>query len=83
MGMRCKEVHICGGMEAQNIVKKITLACGDDFQLNEYKRFSELTVANKSLATHPNQPGAYKWVSWSKDNARTVYALSVCFTSPV
>lgn len=63
IGLRCKEIHVCGGMEAKGIVKKIAQSCGDHFEVQEYERFSELTVASKSLASYPDQANAYKLVS--------------------
>ena len=39
LGVRCKEVHVCGGAEAIEIVKKIANMCGDDFELHRYERF--------------------------------------------
>lgn len=53
MGVRCKEIHLCGGLEARQIVEKITRLCGDDFELKTYKRFGELRVQEKSLAKSP------------------------------
>ena len=50
MGVRCKEIHCCGGIEARQILEKITKLCGDTFEINTYKRFGELRVQEKSLA---------------------------------
>jgi len=50
MGVRCKEIHVCGGTEAREIVQKICKMCGDDFEIKTYKRFSELKVQTESLA---------------------------------
>ena len=38
-GVRCKEVHVCGGMEGLDIVKKIVGDCGDQFELKKHSRF--------------------------------------------
>ena len=57
--MRCKEVHVCGGAEAIDIVKKICRMCGDDFELHRYKRFSDLKVLDNSIAKSPTSKGAY------------------------
>lgn len=62
IGTRCKEIHVCGGLEAKELVERIADACGDDFELNKYERFSELTLARKSLASNPDEMGSYKWV---------------------
>lgn len=60
LGVRCKEVHVCGGAEAIDIVKKICKMCGDDFELHRYERFSDLKVQSKSLANTPSARGSYK-----------------------
>ena len=39
LGVRCKEIHVCGGAEAISIVKKMAEKCGDDFELHRYERF--------------------------------------------
>ncbi|KAL7519253.1 hypothetical protein ACHAWX_004038 [Stephanocyclus meneghinianus] len=59
MGVRCKEVHVCGGLEAQDIVKKIAKMCGDDFEMKTYHRFGELKVQDKSLASSSTSKGSY------------------------
>jgi len=75
LGARCKEVHVCGGMEAIDIVKKICKMCGDDFELHTYKRFSNLKVLDNSLAKTPSSKGSYEnvqpgdcVVAFSKDD---------------
>lgn len=60
LGLRCKEIHICGGMEAESIARKIAAACGDEFQINRYERFSELTVADASIAATSSTLGSYR-----------------------
>jgi len=59
MGMRCKEIHVCGGLEATEIVQKLAKACGDDYELNTYKRFSALTVEDESLASFVEEEGSF------------------------
>mmetsp|Transcript_16505 Transcript_16505/g.40327 ORF Transcript_16505/g.40327 Transcript_16505/m.40327 type:complete len:948 (-) Transcript_16505:607-3450(-) len=60
MGLRCKEIHVCGGWEAKKIVQKIAKACGDEFEVHKYERFSKLNVGDQSLAVDPTKEGAYK-----------------------
>jgi ATP-dependent RNA helicase SUPV3L1/SUV3 len=66
MGLRCKEVHCCGGLEAVTLIQKIANACNDDFEVKRYERFSKLTVAETSLASSAEQGGSYKWVRFQK-----------------
>lgn len=63
LGLRCKEIHLCGGLEARNIVEKIVKACGDELEVHTYERFSELQLSRKSLSNDPNVAGAYRNVS--------------------
>lgn len=39
LGIRCQEIHLCGGMEAKGIVEKMVKLCGDDLEVHEYVRF--------------------------------------------
>lgn len=60
MGLRCKEIHVCGGLEAIDIAKKIVDACGDDFELICYERFSDLKVSKSSLPHNLKKKGSYR-----------------------
>jgi ATP-dependent RNA helicase SUPV3L1/SUV3 len=42
LGLRAKEIHVCGGLEAAGIVESLAKSCGDDFELVKYDRLSEL-----------------------------------------
>jgi len=59
LGSRCREIHVCGGLEAVPIVRRLAEACGDDFEVLQYERFSVLQIAEKSLAVEPDQRGSY------------------------
>ncbi|KAL7527736.1 hypothetical protein ACHAXR_007600 [Thalassiosira sp. AJA248-18] len=59
LGVRSKEIHVCGGAEAIDIVKKLTAMCGDEFQLHQYKRFSDLKVLSQSFAKSSTAKGSY------------------------
>jgi len=62
LGAQAKEIHVCGGLEAHDLVKKIAELCGDEFELSEYARFSSLSVAEKSISRVSNKAGSYKAV---------------------
>lgn len=62
LGIRCKEIHVCGGLEAQGIVEKIAEFCGDELETITYERFSPLHVEEKSLAANSKALGSYKAV---------------------
>lgn len=63
LALRCKEIHVCGGWEAKDIVEKIAKACGDEFEVQKYERFGKLEVAKQSLSNDPTKVGSYKHVS--------------------
>ena len=62
LGVRCKEIHVCGGLEAKELVKKLAQKCGDEFELREYTRFNELEIAQEAIADQPETLGSYKAV---------------------
>ncbi|GMI10843.1 hypothetical protein TrVE_jg617 [Triparma verrucosa] len=49
MGVECKEVHVCGGGEGVERVRRMAEECGDDFEVVEYERFNELKVEEGPL----------------------------------
>ncbi len=49
LGLRANEIHVCGGLEAYNIVKSLVDSIGDDFEFKKYDRLSTLNIANVSL----------------------------------
>jgi ATP-dependent RNA helicase SUPV3L1/SUV3 len=55
LGLRCKEIHVCGGMEAIPIIQKIAKSCGDEFELRTYARFTCVYCFTSfyNLHTHP------------------------------
>jgi ATP-dependent RNA helicase SUPV3L1/SUV3 len=78
MGIRCKEIHVCGGLEAKDMVQKIVDFCGDELEVVTYERFSTLTVQDKSLATSSKALGSYKNVSpyWSPAMQCSFFSLT-------
>lgn len=44
LGVRAKEIHVCGEPRAIPIVRKLVKLCGDNFELNEYERLTKLRV---------------------------------------
>jgi ATP-dependent RNA helicase SUPV3L1/SUV3 len=49
LGLRANEIHVCGGLEAFNIVKSLVDSIGDDFEFKKYDRLSTLNIADVSL----------------------------------
>ena len=48
-GIQAKEIHVCGGLEAMEVVKKLAESQGDDFELHEYDRLGKLEISESSL----------------------------------
>ena len=42
LGLRANEIHLCGGIEAYELVKMLTEKTRDDFSLRKYERMSNL-----------------------------------------
>ncbi|CAM9111780.1 unnamed protein product [Scytosiphon promiscuus] len=58
LGLNCPEIHVCGGMEGAALVEAMAKETGDDFELREYQRKTELVCADKSILSYKNiQPG--------------------------
>eukprot|EP01038_Epipyxis_sp_PR26KG_P010534 gene10534-14151_t len=49
LGLRAKEIHLCGGLEASNIVRSLAESTGDEFELVKYDRLAKLKVEDESL----------------------------------
>ncbi|RKP10688.1 P-loop containing nucleoside triphosphate hydrolase protein, partial [Thamnocephalis sphaerospora] len=49
LGLKAREVHLCGEPTAINLVKKICESIDEDVEINEYVRLSPLELADKSL----------------------------------
>jgi len=48
-GLRAREIHVCGGLEASQLVQKLVESTGDDFELKKYERLSTLKINETSL----------------------------------
>mmetsp|Transcript_3011 Transcript_3011/g.4587 ORF Transcript_3011/g.4587 Transcript_3011/m.4587 type:complete len:823 (+) Transcript_3011:129-2597(+) len=49
LGLRAREIHVCGGAEAGDIVRQLAADAGDDFEMKTYSRLSELRIQENSL----------------------------------
>ena len=50
LALRCKEIHICGALNAKAIIEKILTDCGDEYEFKEYKRNIPLEVQEKNFS---------------------------------
>ena len=44
LGLKCKEIHLCGALNAKELILRILKDCNDDFVIKEYSRQTPLEV---------------------------------------
>lgn len=57
LGLRCNEIHICGAMNAKELLIKILADCEDDYEIKEYHRNIPLLVESKNFSYNDVQEG--------------------------
>lgn len=57
LGLRCKEIHICGALNTKELLQKILTDCNDDYEINEYTRNTPLEVENKNFSYNDTKEG--------------------------
>ncbi len=57
LGLRCNEIHICGAMNAKELLIKILEDCEDDYEIKEYHRNIPLIVESKNFSYNDVQEG--------------------------
>lgn len=57
LGLKSKEIHICGALNAKELLIKIIEDCGDEYEIMEYKRDIPLIVQEKSFSYKDVQDG--------------------------
>lgn len=57
LGLRCNEIHICGAMNAKELLVKILDDCEDDYEIKEYHRNIPLVVETKNFSYNDVQEG--------------------------
>lgn len=75
LGLRCSEIHICGAINAKNLLVKILEDCGDAYEIIEYRRDTPLEVCDGPFVLKDIQKGD-ALVAFSK---RRVLELSKYF----
>ncbi|MFL0247789.1 helicase-related protein [Candidatus Clostridium stratigraminis] len=50
LGLKCKEIHVCGAINTKKLLINILEDCGDDIEILEYKREIPLEVLSKSFS---------------------------------
>jgi len=49
LGLKAREIHICGGLEAELIVRSLVETSGDEFTIQKYDRLSSLQIEDEAL----------------------------------
>ena len=57
LGLRCNEIHICGALNAREVVEKILEDCNDEYYFKEYKRSIPLEVQDKNFSYNDVEEG--------------------------
>ena len=57
LGLRCKEIHVCGALNTKEILKKILDDCNDSYEIKEYMRNTPLEVEYKNFNIEDAQDG--------------------------
>ncbi|ERI89858.1 helicase protein [Clostridiales bacterium oral taxon 876 str. F0540] len=57
LGLKCKEIHVCGAINTKELLIKILEDCGEEYEVKEYKREIPLEVVYKSFTSKDIQPG--------------------------
>ncbi|CAM9187076.1 unnamed protein product [Chrysoparadoxa australica] len=59
LGLRASEIHVCGGVEAVGLVRRLVTEAGDDFSVVTYERKTPLHASDTSLKGNYSavQPG--------------------------
>ena len=57
LGIRAREIHICGAMNAKEIVEKIITDCNDEYEVKEYSRRIPLIVEKNEFTSKNIQEG--------------------------
>jgi len=57
LGLKCKEIHVCGAINTKELLIKILEDCGEEYEIKEYKREIPLEVVYKSFTSKDIQLG--------------------------
>lgn len=57
LGLRCKEIHVCGALNAKELLERIIDDCGDDYEIIEYTRNTPLEIQYKNFSYNDTEDG--------------------------
>lgn len=76
LGLKCKEIHICGAMNAKEVIVKILKDCNEEYEIIEYSRSIPLEVVDKSFSHKDIQNGDALVVFSKKKVLELAYSYS-------
>ncbi|MCM0648547.1 RNA helicase [Clostridium swellfunianum] len=50
LGLKCKEIHVCGAINAKELLMKILDDTGEEYEIREYRREVPLEIIDKSFS---------------------------------
>lgn len=57
LGLKCKEIHICGAINSREVLQEIIEDCYDTYEIKEYKRNVPLQIEGRGFSYNDVQPG--------------------------
>lgn len=57
LGLKCKEIHICGALNTRELLEEIIEDCADEYEVLEYKRDIPLKLENSAFSYRDAQVG--------------------------
>lgn len=57
LGVKCKEIHVCGALNTKELLEKILKDCKDEYEIKEYTRNIPLEVEYKNFNIRDAQEG--------------------------
>jgi len=74
LGLCCEEIHICGALNAKDLIVKILTDCGDTYEIKEYKRLTRLEIEEDPFELKQVRKGD-ALVEFSKKRVLFLYKL--------
>lgn len=68
LGLRAKEIHVCGDKTATELISDLSFLTGDEFMLNSYERLTPLTIMKTALKSYDNVEPGDCFVCFSKND---------------
>lgn len=65
LGLMAEEVHLCGEAGAVNLVSQLCLTTGEDIEIRNYKRLTDLKIEDQALGTRMRKDCSLKLNSLS------------------